>query len=418
MKSCSQLSHRVLSLLIGLSLFQARNDLYAQTPRLWGELSPGAYRVGFQVVNKYDYSRTFKPARDHDGKVREGEQARPIQIGVWYPSEKPGGSAAMAFEEYIDLMAKEESFEKITAADEQRAQTLFKDSIKRWLKEEPSDEKINELMKTKTVCMRNASALKGSFPRIILAQGFSQSSLTHAIMCEYLASHGYVVATSPSMGTAMREMTFDIKAAETQTRDLEFLISYLRDFSNTDQDKLGVAGFSFGGAPLAILSMRNFDVDAALSLDSEIGFQGASTLLAQSPSFDIAAMQTPLMHLTQRANQFLDFAFIDSLQYSQRYILRFDGLEHFDFSSLGMISSIIPDFIKTTRTNQKSGYETLCRYALNFFNAYLKNDQQGLTFMKKPPEENNVPAGLLAIESKAGQKAPPTVEQFIDIIIT
>ncbi len=418
MKFCSQQSRKILLISIGLFIFLIRSNAVAQTPLLWGDLTTGPYKVGFQVVNKYDYARTFKPKRDYDGTVREGEQARPIQISIWYPAGGRDKRTPMAFGEYVFLMAKEESFGEMTVADQQRAKVLFKDSIKRWLKEEPSEEKTNELMKIRTACTRNAPSLKGSFPRIILAQGFSQSSLTHAILCEYLASYGYVVATSPSMGTAMREMTFDIKAAETQARDLEFLISYLHDFPNADQDKLGVAGFSFGGAPLAILPMRNLDVDAVLSLDSEIGFQGAAALLAQSPNYELAAMQAPLMHLTQRTNQFLDFSFIDSLGYSQRYILRFDGLEHFDFSSLGMITAMIPNFIKTARPNQKNGYEVQCRYALNFFNAYLKGDQQGLAYLKKPPEENHVSSDLLSIEAKGGQKTPPSVEQFIDIILS
>ena len=65
-----------------------------QAPPLWGKIKPGPYAVGFRTIEKYDYSRTFQPAKDYFGNPVPGQTARPIQVCYWYPAE-PNSSARM-----------------------------------------------------------------------------------------------------------------------------------------------------------------------------------------------------------------------------------------------------------------------------------------------------------------------------------
>ncbi len=409
--------NRMFKILLAI-LLSSSSFAVAQPLRLWGSLEQGSYGVGFRTVFLYDQSRTFKTKYDESERKKEATSARPIQIALWYPAKKSERAPKMLFAEYAYLVAREERFGELTAAAKERGRTLLHKSLNRWLKEEVPDNKLAELLDMRTACIKDAAPAKGRFPTMIVAQGASQSCFTHSIVCEYLASHGYVVVTSPSMGTYTREITIDSRGTETQARDVEFIISYLHNISMADEEKLALAGFSFGGSPLMIVPMRNTNIDALVSLDSFVGFQGVLPHLQQSPSFDIGRMKVPLLHVVQHTNPFLDSSLIDTLRYADRYIVRIKGLNHFDFSSLGMMSAIIPGFVQNTRPNQRAGYEALAYYVLNFLDAVLKGDAAGKKFLMNGVEANGFSPDLLETSLKKGIKAPPTVEEFADIIVT
>jgi len=77
-----------------LSILVLTETGLGQAPPLWGEIKPGPYAVGFRTIEKYDYSRTFQPAKDYFGNPVPGQTARPIQVCYWYPAE-PNSSARM-----------------------------------------------------------------------------------------------------------------------------------------------------------------------------------------------------------------------------------------------------------------------------------------------------------------------------------
>jgi hypothetical protein len=72
---------------------------------------PGPYAVGLKVVDQYDFSRTYRPKIDAEGKPTRGERARPLQTLIWYPAEK-SGKEPMTVGDYSDLLATETSFDK------------------------------------------------------------------------------------------------------------------------------------------------------------------------------------------------------------------------------------------------------------------------------------------------------------------
>src|SRR5574341_1039713 len=271
--------------------------LFAQTFAQWCDLKSGAYAVGFKTEYKYDYSRTYKPKQDYEGKPVLEERARPMQISLWYPAKTAKNAKYLLYEEYVHLIAKEQSFGAFTAEDKQRGRNVFRSSPQ---VRQVSDADFNKLVQTPTAAINDATPAEGRFPLILVAQGFNMWSLSNSVMCEYLASHGYVVATGPSMGMTTRQLSFDGIGVETQLRDLEFIIAFARDLPYVDRDKLAAIGFSFGGLPIAVLAMRNTDVDALISLDSAIGFTQSLSLLMQSPYYDPAKIRIPLVHFMTR----------------------------------------------------------------------------------------------------------------------
>lgn len=388
----------------------------AQGAPLWGRLKQGPHAVGFRVVFAYDHARTYD--RDFPPRVDGAGRARPIQISIWYPARHAAGAARMPFEEYAHLLMKEEGFGPLTAEERRRSREMFKLHVMRWNRRGGAgvvEERLDLLMKLPTAAVRGAAARDGRFPLVVLAQGSDQSAFYHSILCEFLASHGYVVATSPSMGADSRFIGPSLKGAETQARDLEFTIRRLLEDPRTDRESLGLVAFSNGGLAAFLSLMRNSNIDALVSLDSVLGFSFAGPLLRQSPFFDPSKAQAPVMHLHPKGAQGSDLGLLNSLKYADTTLLSFTGLTHFDFSSLGVLSHMIVRNPAGEADAVARGHEVIGRYVLHFLDVHLKGDRQGRDFLGRRPEENGVAGSLLAVSSRPARRPLPTIDQFMNL---
>jgi predicted dienelactone hydrolase len=66
---------------------------------------------------------------------------------------------------------------------------------------------------------------------VVIAQGNGQSAKHQAVLAEYLASHGYVVATSPSplrLGARMESEADVLPVAREQARDMTLVVREMR----------------------------------------------------------------------------------------------------------------------------------------------------------------------------------------------
>ena len=109
---------------------------------------------------------------------------------------------------------------------------------------------------------------RGSLPGSRLRTQPERSAFENADLCEYLAGRGYVVVASPDMGTHARGMSIDLEGAETQARDISFLIGFARTLPDTDLSAVGgVPGFSWGGISNLLAAARDNRVKVLVSLD-------------------------------------------------------------------------------------------------------------------------------------------------------
>ena len=169
---------------------------------------PGPHAVGVKVVQQYDRSRLYKTAVDqYTGEPARGERARPIQAIVWYPAD--GGGKRVSFRDYLETAATEDDFGRgraevkrlteasIDAGAGTRRAALLRDLARPML------------------AVRDARPREGSFPVAIYAPGFFANAIENADLCEYLASHGYIVLSSPSLGEHRRAPTLTVDGLET-----------------------------------------------------------------------------------------------------------------------------------------------------------------------------------------------------------
>ena len=380
----------------------------AQVPGERLELPHGQFKVGFKNYNKNDNTRSYKRLCDWDNKVL----ARQISISLWYPASEITTNGKLKVIDYMTILKQEEEWE-----------SLPNDRILSWFYY--SDNKKNrKQFEIETKAYVNAQPVKEKFPVVIYAPSYQASSVENFALCEFLASHGYIVVSSPSRGTESRFLdggtTRDI---ETQARDIEFLIAEATSLTNADSDKLSVIGFSFGGISNVLAQMRNERIKALICLDGSIKYQ-FQKLLASSYA-NVSKVDVPFIFMSQKdiplsvmiedkidttLNQ--NFPFFDSLKYSQAYYLKFNDLTHPYFSSMGIL------FQDRDPRQDKSdkeiivSYQWVSKYALNFLNAFLKGDKPSIQFIDKDPVNNGVAPNLILLKTKKPVAQPMSFEDF------
>ena len=171
---------------------------------LWGDLQPGTYHTGFRTVLRYDDSRTWKSTRSYDGAFSPDLDGRPIQIDIWYPANVGQSDKKMRFVDYVDQDVQER-FSKLNDIMRQRNRDDAGSSV-------PHSE-ITALQTMEMNAYRDAKPVPESFPAVLYFGGLNAPINLNAIMAEYLASHGYVVASISLIGPS-DEQTFQSRTSD------------------------------------------------------------------------------------------------------------------------------------------------------------------------------------------------------------
>ena len=378
----------------------------AESP-FWGDLKGGTHAVGFQVIEKYDYSRPYKRKIDYEGKLVSGERARPMQINVWYPSSSK--QTPMVLADYIHLLATVD-LTPLTPEGKTQSENRFMKAP--WFQGVPED-KLKALLTQPTTAIRNADHAAGKFPLILIANSGSLSApFSQFVLAEYLASHGFIVASFPSRGAQAPGLGF--REGGVQMQDLQFVIGNLHDYPSLNRDKLAVIGFGVGGVGSALLSMQNTDVDALVSLDSVLSNRFGYSVIFQNSLYKPNQLTVPVLHITsQSTTEDTDYAFFNACKFAPAHYVKLKGLTSPDFSSIGMLKSMVPlpPPKEGTLPDTKLGHQTLVAYVHNFLNANLSQDAKSREFLNAPSSSD-----FVVLERKEAIKTPPTEEQFVQIV--
>jgi dienelactone hydrolase len=374
----------------------------------------GEYAVGFRNYVTHDSTRTYKRLYDWTNQ----NIPRPIPVSVWYPSkESSGNGGRMKVVGYMQILKEEEEWEH-----------LPNEQILNWFYY-PNTSANKKHLQEQTSAFRNLQPAEGKFPVVVYAPSYQASSIENFSLCEYLASHGYIVISSPSRGTENRLLEGGTeKDMETQARDIEFLIKLVAGIPNTDTDKMATMGFSFGGLSNVLAQMRNQQIKANVSLDGSIRYQYPT--LQKSPFADIRKANVPFIHMAQKdipeqvlKEEKMDaainhtFEFYDSLVYSKAYSLKFHHLTHSYFSTLGILFQPRDKRQDKTDPEIMESYRWLCVYTLKFLNAHLKNEPSSISFLKNNPDANGVTKGIISQKTKEPKPTPFSFEDFNEMAL-
>jgi dienelactone hydrolase len=404
---------RVVTILCWLLVVPACAWAQTQAPPLFHfTLPPGPHAVGLKVVNQYDKSRSWLPLTDELGKPRTGERARPLQTLIWYPAEK-SNAKAMTVGDYANLMTTETSFDKPNPATGDDWRTAMKPTLgdAMW-------------------AVRDAPAAPGRFPVVIYAPSFGAMSWENADLCEFLASHGYLVIASTALGATGREMTADLPGIDAQARDISFLIGYAQALPGADASEIAVGGFSWGGIANLFAAAHDDRIDALFCLDGSLRYYPG--LVKDAGDVHPEQLAIPLIYfaegeftledqaryLNKPANQ--GPSVLNAWTHGDLFTVHMLGMMHVEFSSMYQRNEDVWKEAKSDgnfkadygRADGIPGYAWVARYTLAFLDAYLKHDTTAMEWLKKTPAENEVPQHFVSVDFRAAKGLAPTLEAF------
>ncbi|MRW84607.1 dienelactone hydrolase [Pseudoduganella sp. FT26W] len=370
------------------------------------KLKRGPHAVGMKVLQQYDYSRVYKPRNDlFTGAATKGERARPVQTIIWYPAQRGGTPVTHA--DYLRTSLTEETYNLAPAEIEQRWSAF--------LAQHPGAKKG---MDAKMWAVRDARPEAGKFPVVVYAPSFNASAHENADLCEYLASHGYVVLSSPDMGARGRSMTEDIEGIEAQAADISFLISSAHALPQADTARIAVVGFSWGGISNVFAAAKDDRIRALVSLDGSIRYYpefvdgGAKAASYVTPArvavpYLFIAAQPKSMEVLNNEKTSTGYSFINNMKYADVYLASMLPMHHADFSADGLRRSSGDPDAAYSRDEVLVAHSWAMRYVQQFLNAYLKDDAQALAFLQKPATGNGSPHHMMTIEQRHGKETPP-----------
>jgi dienelactone hydrolase len=344
----------------------------------------GPHSIGFRVVQQSDPSRPFSLSGDSESTV-----ARPLQTLIWYPA-KTSGSKPMTLGDFELLVRTETDFAHPT--DSGKAQQFVESFM-------ASTENLP------TVSIEGASTESGKYPLIIYAPSLNAPASENIELCEYLASEGFVVVASPSLGAHSRSMTVDNDGASAQAADISFLIDHAKQFEDVNSNRIAIIGYSWGGVGALIAAQRDPAIRALISMDGSFRYslpptfarsqlaipfllftRGETPLLPQTDGNDASAqagkaletqLQGPLVQARLLAISHIQFSTL--YQRSERF--RHEGMQ------------FVPHGY--TLEDGTLSYAWMARYTVEFLDAFLKGLPSSKDFLERNPSRNGVPAGLL-----------------------
>jgi hypothetical protein len=385
-----------------LALFICPGSVFAvsQTSSFQFLQKPGPYPVGLKVVDQYDRSRAYPASPKDPSKPSVGENARPLQTLIWYPS-LIGMGEPMTVGDYTQLADTEIHF-NAPDGKENRWRSLLKTSfdIRLW-------------------AVRDAKPAKGHFPVLVYASSDSSVSWENADLCEYLASHGYVVLASPSMGVSTRDMTDDLNGVNAQARDISFLVSYAKSLSGTDPSEIAVVSWSWGGISSLFAAGRDSRIDALVSMDGSMRYYPG--LVKKARDIHPERMTIPFLFFTRNVSledlenddaplgEKVGPNVLNAWVHGDLLTVNMLGMAHPEFSSMFQRGESAQRFAQNQvadygREDANTSYAWVALYTLNFLDAYLKHDASARAFLEKTPAGNGVPRHFMSTKFSPAQK--------------
>jgi pimeloyl-ACP methyl ester carboxylesterase len=346
-----------------------------KSPRpLWGELPVGPYPVGLQSLITYDYSRRYDLPSTKPGATTPRLKGRPIVVQVWYPAQPPEDAAAMPYEAYLTVSSTDDSLKAFV----EQLNCFTREAEQHWSGLDAAEtDAFQRFLQTPTGCYLNAPPLGGSHPAVIYHQGLGGSIVDNPVLLEFLASHGYVVATSaypPEHG-----LWFGVDSDLNRSiKDMACVINALGDRYGVDTARIGLIGHSYGAsAVLAYATEAQANVRAVVSLDStrewnpayDHLYRNIAERLSQTERFSV-----PLM-IFSKVTPTVTFEHYETLSHADRYYVTVQHLGHNDFVTPGPTAATLAgERIDEQDRLIRSASQVVCQSILAFLNAYLKED--------------------------------------------
>jgi cyanophycinase len=396
----------------------------APDPRLWGSLVPGPHSVGFTRSWQLDHARQYAPAfhAEHPGPVPPRECPRPILVSLWYPARSSPG-APMRYRDYLEIG----SDDPLIAPFAKRLDAFTRRTIaEEWLEVRPA--KIDEIeeaglqrwLDAATYAQKEAPVAPGRFPLIVAHPGLGGTFEDNAVFYEYVASHGYVVIVAPYQAENPAYLNIDWDL-DRSIKDMDFLVRYAKGRPDLNLGAIGAIGHSYGAqAVLAWRAENNSPLGAVVSLDSTVDHNAVDEPGFAPPKLRLVnpnRLAGPILMYATKEDEPEFLAHWAHLKYTRLYTATVSGVEHNDYITQGAARfAYLPGrrVPAEKATAIRAQYDRVCQLTREFFDAYLKGDEQAELSLKRAAHAKTESANVaLAIHEPL--PLPPTAGQLLDL---
>lgn len=304
---------------------------------------------------------------------------RPIQMSAWFPAKRGLTKIKnVAYIKHFDNGIMPEYPDEATMKSNLK---VFKERYMKWGSPE---ERIEEFLNSET-----GTYLKGKTaqdrPLVLYGPSFNSRPFENIKLIEYLASHGFVVISSPCVGPNSRRMEMSAEGAEAQMKDMLFLLNYaLNEFmAEIDENRIAASGFSWGGGSAVLAQMNDPRIKAVVDIDGSLRTPRMFDAIRNSEYYDLEKASAPYVFYESKLplpkywTDLPDSTFIhfNSLKID-KYHLKFPKLRHIKFMSLNV--DLLPNNPNMNEQSQDDiidSYEHMSNHLLLFLNRFL-NDQR------------------------------------------
>jgi len=328
------------------------------------DLVNGPFTVGFGSFKTHDNSRLYFSGED--------TVPRPLLVHLWYPSEEMIMGSTLNFKHYIDLISQRENYAKLTSEIDQNSFNYvhaYSEFAKVNLDLDTSIH-VQDILDSPVYAKSGIpiqNIVSGS-PLLIYAPSNSKSSVQNHMICEYLASYGFIILSVASAGPTSIQRENIQESTMAQVIDMEYILKYCEDSLHIKYSKLGLIGFSSGGNANTIFQMRNKSVDAVFSMDGGQEY-GAYIALNRMRDFDLEKADVPYCCVVNNYVDFSIYPLYGSVNTSEKYLFQMPFLNHNGFISHWRFFESCSSL--TLESPGSISYDYICECALAFLSQYL-----------------------------------------------
>lgn len=315
-------------------------------------LEYGNFNIGYDIIKTIDLGR---PTLNGTST----EVGRAMTLNVWYPAKASKKLQKMVFKDYITPEGiKNLENEKKYLLD--RVAELSGDTVNFFLA-------ANDILNSETKVEFKAPIVEGKLFMIF----FPDLPYGQSIMCEYLASHGYLVVSPTIQGSFNKAIEYNVRGIETGVDDLEFSLAFVRSNYKVQQS-FAVMGLGFNASITLAHFMRNTDIACYISLEGGITTKFENNLIEKSPYFDIKLCNRPML-IINAPHPDVDTKLTLKYKYAKKVYQHFFHSSEFYFLNYGIWEKQITNiFPKANKGKTWVSFESACLTTKYFLDLNLQ----------------------------------------------
>ncbi|TMU54840.1 acyl-CoA thioester hydrolase/BAAT C-terminal domain-containing protein [Flagellimonas algicola] len=376
----------------------------------------GEYEVGFKTLFTNDVSRPSVPFSDWSGKLyprTDTVPGRKLPLHIWYPSNEK--APLLPFSHFVDLITPQTESDK----------GMYSDSLSREIYKYQADElkgekamthrDLDTLLHLTTNSSLETKIAKGPFPLVIVPNGSSPAN--QSVLCEYLASHGYIVAGVSLKGEFAHVVDASARGLESGVDDLQFALGQLLQLPYVNTGQIALVGNAIESSYCAALASRNKKIKALVSLEGGFLSQYEQRILNETVFYEPHSVSLPILAIyAPHPNISPDN--IHGLDFSNRYFARLPEMSEFHFLNYGHFDAYVPKIIGEPRGDLEAGFTAGAELILAFLDAELKNkDESFQQYYGKTPS-NKLGKSIDTLFILKGHSPPPNMSALKNLFVT